>query len=172
MNYLIFILFIKEKFITKITFKISYFVPLFKLLKFIMKKIFYILLLSTVIISCGVKVPYTTAIRDEFGLDTDAEMKKIQFYTSSTIILNQAVKSNSDISTDENGALVSSSSSEKETIIIPGNTKCVFDGFGPKNELKVRFESGTGKTLTFVPKGTRSKGFIFLLTGKTLKDQK
>ena len=137
-----------------------------------MKKIFYILLLSTVIISCGVKVPYTTAIRDEFGLDTDAEMKKIQFYTSSTIILNQAVKSNSDISTDENGALVSSSSSEKETIIIPGNTKCVFDSFGPKNELKVRFESGTGKTLTFVPKGTRSKRFYFSADWKNPKGPK
>mgnify|MGYP001326714055 CR=1 FL=1 len=44
-------------------------------------------------------------------------MKKIQFYTSSTIILKQAVRSNSNISTDDNGALVSSSSIEKETII-------------------------------------------------------
>ena len=67
MNCLIFILFIKRKIYCKNNFKISYFVPLLKLLKFIMKNIFYILSLSTVIISCGVKVPYTTAIRDEFG---------------------------------------------------------------------------------------------------------
>ena len=137
-----------------------------------MKNIFYFLLLSTVIISCGVKVPYTTAIRDEFGLDTDAEMKKLQFYTSSTIILKQAVRSNSDISTDDNGALVSSSSSEKETIIIPSNTKCVFDGFGTKGELKVRFESGSEKTLTFVPKGTRSKRFYFYADWKNPKGPK
>ena len=136
-----------------------------------MKNIYCFLLLSTVIISCGVKVPYTTSIRDEFGLDTDAEMKKIQFYTSSTIILKQAVKSNSDISTDDNGALVSSSSSEKETVIIPANTKCIFDGFGPKNELLVRFESGAGKTLSFTPK-TRSKRFYFSADWKNPKGPK
>ena len=137
-----------------------------------MKKIFYFLLLSSVIISCGVKTPYTTAIRDEFGLDTEAEMKKIQFYTSETIRLIQDVKSNSDISTDDNGALVSSSSSEKETIIVPANTKCIFDSFGPKNELLVRFESGAGKTLSFTPKGTRISKFRLSADWKNPKGPK
>ena len=57
-----------------------------------MKNFFAILSLATVLISCGVKVPYTTQIRDEFSLDSDEKMRQVQFYTSHTIILNQEKK--------------------------------------------------------------------------------
>ena len=60
-----------------------------------MKHFFLFLSLATVLISCGVKVPYTTQIRDEFTLDSDEKMRQVQFYTSHTIILNQEKRDDS-----------------------------------------------------------------------------
>ncbi len=104
--------------------------------------------------SCGIKVPYTPQIRDEFGLDSDEKMRKVQFFTSHTIILNQDMKADSE-NTTQNGTLVSSSSSQKESIIIPAGTKCVFDEFGPQGQLRVRFELGENRILSF---GTKAEG--------------
>jgi hypothetical protein len=44
-----------------------------------------LIFLSTILLilsSCGMKVPYTNSIRDEFGLDTEDKMAKVQFFTS------------------------------------------------------------------------------------------
>ncbi|MEI8116107.1 MAG: hypothetical protein WCH03_01090 [Flavobacteriia bacterium] len=127
-----------------------------------MKNFFLLLSLATVLISCGVKVPYTTQIRDEFTLDTDEKIRQVQFYTSHTIILNQEKRDDSQ-NTTQNGTLVSSSSSERETVVIPALTTCVFEGFGPKGEVIVRFEVGEGKILTFATKteGSSIKRYYF-----------
>lgn len=127
-----------------------------------MKNIFLLVSLATVLISCGVKVPYTTQIRDEFTLDTDSKMRQVQFYTSHAIFLNQEKSDNSQ-NTTQNGTLVSSSSSERETIVIPALTQCVFEGFGPKGEVIVRFEEGEGKYLSFAIKseGSSVKRYYF-----------
>jgi hypothetical protein len=127
-----------------------------------MKNFFLLLSLSAVLISCGVKVPYTTQIRDEFTLDTDEKIRQVQFYTSHTIILNQEKRDDSQ-NTTQNGTLVSSSSSERETVVIPAMTTCVFEGFGPKGEVIVRFEVGDGKILTFATKteGSSIKRYYF-----------
>jgi hypothetical protein len=127
-----------------------------------MKNFFLLLSLATVLISCGVKVPYTTQIRDEFTLDTDEKIRQVQFYTSHTIILNQEKRDDSQ-NTTQNGTLVSSSSSERETVVIPALTTCVFEGFGPKGEVIVRFEVGDGKILTFATKteGSSIKRYYF-----------
>ena len=111
----------------------------------------YLFLLMTVIIlsSCAVKIPYTNEIRDSLAIDTDAEMRRLQFYTSGTIILEQAFSKDQQLTTDENGAVQSNNSKVREKIIIPANTKCVFDDFGEKDKILVRFEEGKGKTLTF-----------------------
>jgi len=116
-----------------------------------MKKLLFLLATSALLASCGVKVPYTTQIRDEFNLDTEEKMSKVQFFTSHTIILDQDKKSDAQNST-QNGTLVSSSSSQKETIIIPAGTKCIFTNFGSKGEIVVRFEFGDGKVLSFATK--------------------
>ena len=34
------------------------------------------------LVSCGVKVPYTDELRDEFNLDTDEKMRNVQFSIS------------------------------------------------------------------------------------------
>jgi hypothetical protein len=115
-----------------------------------MKNFFLLLSLATVLISCGVKVPYTTQIRDEFTLDTDEKMRQVQFYTSHTIILNQEKRDDSQ-NTTQNGTLVASSNSVRESIVIPAMTECLFENFGPKGEVQVRFmqtEDMTADVLT------------------------
>ena len=120
-----------------------------------MKKLLFLFATTTLLLSCGVKVPYTTQIRDEFSLDTEEKMRQVQFFTSHTIILDQVKKSDAQ-NTTQNGALVSSSNSEKETIIIPAGTKCVFESYGSKGEIKVRFENGDNKVLPFAVKSENS----------------
>jgi hypothetical protein len=120
-----------------------------------MKKLFFLLATTALLSSCGVKVPYTNQIRDEFSLDTDEKMRQVQFFTSHTIILNQDKKIDSE-NTTQNGTLVSSSSSKKESIIIPAGTKCVFEDFGSKGEIRVRFELGEGKMISFATKADNS----------------
>lgn len=125
-----------------------------------MKKLLYLISLAIIVSSCGMKVPYTSNLREEFNLDTDEKMGKVQFFTSATIILNQELKADNQVTT-QNGMLVSSSNSQKESIIIPASTRCLFDHFGPKGEVFVRFETGDGRVLRFFSKSDASKRFYF-----------
>ncbi len=122
-----------------------------------MKNIFTLIIASFLFFSCAIKVPFTLQIKEEFGLNSEEKMRKVQFFTSSTIILNQIAESSSETTTDESGVLVSSSTSESESVIIPANTKCIFEGFGPNKEIRVRFEIGEGKYLQFTPKGKQAR---------------
>jgi hypothetical protein len=120
-----------------------------------MKNIFAIAVLSLVFFSCAVKVPYTRQVNEEFGLKSEEKMRKVQFFTSSTIILNQIAEASSETTTDQSGTLVSSSTSESESLIIPANTRCIFEGYGANGELRVRFETGDQKYLQFMSKGNQ-----------------
>jgi len=51
-----------------------------------MKKYIALILLGLVVFSCGVKVPMTDQLKQEYDLNEN-NMKKVQFYTSQTIIL-------------------------------------------------------------------------------------
>lgn len=112
--------------------------------------------------SCGTKVPYTNEIRDEFSLDSDKQLRKVQFFTSATIILEKS-KSQEGQGTTDDGALVTSSSSEQDRVIIPVNTKCIFEGYGPNGELMLRFETGVGKTITFAVRANQASGKYYLV---------
>lgn len=114
------------------------------------------------LVSCGVKVPYTNDIKEEFNLSSVDKVKKVQFYTSATIIIERSKQSGNQGTADD-GALVSNSNKEQDRVIIPINTKCVFDSYGPNGELIVRFETGVGKTLTFTVRqaqATNAKYFL------------
>ena len=50
-----------------------------------MKKIFGLFALVLFLCSCAVKVPFTNEVKEEFGLDSEEKMRKVQFFTSSTI---------------------------------------------------------------------------------------
>ena len=65
--------------------------------------------------------------------------------------MDQEYKSENQ-NTTENGTLVASSNSKKESLIIPTGTKCIFEGFGANGEIKVRFELGDDKYLVFSTK--------------------
>lgn len=123
-------------------------------------------LLGIVLVSCGTKVPYTNEIRDEFGLDTDKQLRKVQFYTSATIILEKSKESGNQ-GTSDDGALVTNSSKTEDRVIIPINTKCVFDGFGPNGELALRFEVGVGKTISFSVRPNMTSGKYYLVADWT-----
>ena len=125
-----------------------------------MKIILKFTLLLVILSACGMKVPYTNMVRDEFGLDTDVKLRKVQFYTSHTIIMDQIIKADNQVTT-QNGTLISSSNSEKETIIIPAGTKCIFEDFGQNGEMFVRFETGEGKVIKFTAKSDGVKRYYF-----------
>lgn len=112
--------------------------------------------------SCGMKVPFTNNIKQEYGLDSEKEIKKVQFFTSSTLILEKS-KSSGNAGTDESGVLISNSSKEQDRIIIPVNSKCVFEGFAADSSMMIRFETGVGKTLSFASRPGQNNGKYYLV---------
>lgn len=126
-----------------------------------MRKYILIFIVGVVLASCGTKIPYTDQVRDEFGLESDQIIKKVQFFTSATIILEKN-KESGNKGTDD-GALVSSSSKEQDRVIIPIGTKGVFEHYGPNGELIVRFEIGPGKVLHFAVRPGTTSGKYYLV---------
>lgn len=123
--------------------------------------------IAIILTSCGTKVPYTNDVRDEFGLDSDKKLRGVQFYTSATIIFERS-KSSGNQGTSDDGALVSSSNKEQDRIIIPINTKCIFEGFGPNGELNLRFEAGVGKTIMFSIRPNQTSAKYYLVAEWTM----
>ncbi|MAA57168.1 MAG: hypothetical protein CL855_01635 [Cryomorphaceae bacterium] len=117
-----------------------------------MKKLLVLLVISTVLSSCAHKVVFCDELKSEFNISDEDKMKGVQFFTSHTIILNQHEESTNSNMTDESGVLVSTSTSNSESIIIPANTKCIFHSYGPDNTVNIRFEDGENKFLTFKTK--------------------
>ena len=116
--------------------------------------------LGLILFSCGTKVPVTNQLKEEYDLN-EKNMKIVQFYTSQTIILQRSKTSGSQGA--EDGKLVTSKNSEQDRIIIPSNTKCVFDSYGSNGEVFIRFEVGVGKTLKFAVRQGQSTGKYYLV---------
>lgn len=125
-----------------------------------MKNFIIIASLSTLLFACATQVPYNNQIRDEFALDSAEKLAKVQFFTSHTIVMDEELKNESQTTTT-NGTLINSSSSEKESIIIQAGTPCIFDDYGPKGEIFVRFETGEGKVLKFSSKNEAQRRYYF-----------
>ena len=124
-----------------------------------MKKYILFFIVGIILASCGTKIPYTNEIRDEFGLESE---KTVQFFTSATIIMEKN-KVSGNQGTDSDGKLVSSSNKEQDRVIIPIGTKCIFDGYGPNQELILRFEVGVAKTITFATRPGTTSGKYYLV---------
>jgi hypothetical protein len=110
--------------------------------------------------SCGMKVPYTEEIKNKYDLD-EVGLKKVQFYTSSTIIMVRSNKQEKQGLTD--GKLVTNENKVENRIIIPPNTKCVFEGFDSQGEILLRFEQGPNKVLRFATRKNQQSGRYYLL---------
>lgn len=125
-----------------------------------MKKSFFILALLFLVVSCAQRVPFTNKIKEDFDL-TPENMTKVQFFTSSTIILEKS-KQTGNQGTGSDGTLVTSSNKTSDRIIIPKGTRCTFEKMGNENEIYVRFEVGTGRVLKFAARPTQTNGNYYL----------
>lgn len=126
-----------------------------------MKKFGILTLLLVFLVSCGTRVPYTDSLKQEFDL-TPENLVKVQFYTSSVIILEKS-KTSGNQSTGADGSLVQNSSKTQDRIIIPANTKCIFERLDNDQGIVVRFELGTGKILKFNTRTAQTNGKYYLV---------
>ena len=130
----------------------------------------YVLFLfaGLILASCATPVPLTPTLRDEFGLDSETSMAKVQFMTSATIQLERSKESGNQGTTDD-GVLVQNSNKEQDRIVIPIGTKCVFESFDGDNII-VRFEPGVGNVLTFGQREGQSSGKYYIFADWTKKE--
>lgn len=112
--------------------------------------------------SCATKVPYTTKIKADFDLSED-KMKKVQFYTSETIILERSDNQQSVATTGSSGELVTSERSTSERIVIPANRPCVFEELEEDGTVQIRFELGGGRVLRFAERQNIANGRFYLV---------
>jgi uncharacterized protein (TIGR02145 family) len=98
----------------------------------------------------SVKLPFTNRIKNEFNLNSSS-LKKVQFYTSGTIIL-EPVKENKN-STISSGNLYTVVASQNR-IIIPVNTPCIVESQNLNGSLNMKFENPSGSTLVFDTRGS------------------
>lgn len=124
-------------------------------------RILYLLLTVIILGSCGTKVPYTKELKQEFDLTPD-KLKKVQFYSSETIILERSDKQNKMTTTSEKGDLVSSSVASSERIVIPANRRCIFEKMEEDGSIQIRFEMGAGRVLRFTERKNISNGRLYL----------
>lgn len=125
-------------------------------------KYLLILLVGVLLASCGTQIAYTKAVKDEFGLETESKVKKVQFMVSTTVKLIRS-SSSANQGTDDSGVLVSNSNSEQEIVTIPIGTYGVFEEFGENGEIVVRFEIGPQKVLHFQTRAGQPAGKFFIL---------
>lgn len=126
-----------------------------------MKRIILIAFIPFLIASCTQIIPYTDQVREQFDL-TPENMMKVQFYTSANIILEKS-QSSGNQTTGTSGELVINSSKTQDRIIIPTNTRGVFEKMGDNNEIIVRFEMGSGRVIKFATRVTQTSGKYYLV---------
>lgn len=125
-----------------------------------MKSISKILCLLAIVAlaSCRTgKVPFTSDIQKQYGF-SEQTLKKVQFYTSSEIILYK-VKDESDAQIRD-GKLFVLNQKDCEKIIIKANTPCILEKVLDKNKMLFSFELGANKYIAF---GNASGGSYSLL---------
>lgn len=126
-----------------------------------MKYLAVVLVAVLALSSCGTQIAYTDGLKDQYDLSPEA-LVKVQFFTSSVIILERSSVSGNQ-TTGDDGSLVSNTSKTQDRIIIPQKTKCIYEKTTDAGEIVVRFELGTGKTLKFAPRATQNNGKYYLV---------
>ena len=124
-------------------------------------RILFLLLTVLILGSCATKVPYTKELKKEFDLNPE-KLKKVQFYSSETIILERSDNQDKMTTTTDKGDLVSSSVASSERIVIPANRPCVLEKMVDDGNIQIRFEMGPGRTLVFTERANISNGRLYL----------
>jgi hypothetical protein len=114
------------------------------------------------VFSCAVRQPFTADIKKEYELNSPDAMKKVQFYTSATIVLERVVTNGGKGKTDD-GTLVTAKHKEENRIIIPAVTKCIFESFDPNGDINIRFETGAGRVIKFGVRDSQSNGRYYFI---------
>lgn len=112
-----------------------------------MKKLGYLVIALVLLNSCSPRIQFTQALKEQHQVK-DEEMKKLQFYTSGDIVMQRVESSGSNKETNE-GQLVITSGNSLERVVIKAGTPGIVESVVDNNSIKVRFEMGDGKTLTF-----------------------
>jgi len=128
-----------------------------------MKSLIKILLISLLFASCSKKVVFTSSMQEEYKFSED-RLKKVQFYTSSQIILFK-IKQEGDVSVSD-GKVLFKNKKDVEKIIIPKNTKCILEEVLDKSKYLFSFELVDGRVLVF---GNNGSG-CYSLMAKNWKD--
>jgi hypothetical protein len=121
-----------------------------------MKKFFLLLIVGMIVGSCAVKKPLTNALKEEYNL-TDQSLKKVQFFVSSQIILERS-SSKGSTGTNQDGTIVTTSSSNKDRILIQPRTKCVLESTQEDGTVIIRFEKGDGNIIAFATRPNMTNG--------------
>ena len=111
------------------------------------KKFILFIFISLLFFSCvSKKIAYTSDIQKEYKIPED-KLKKIQFYTSSEIILVQT-KQEGDVSIS-NGKILIIKNKDIERIVIKKNTPCILEEIIDESKFIFSFEYGENKILLF-----------------------
>ncbi|HNT80895.1 MAG TPA: hypothetical protein PKH65_09465 [Bacteroidia bacterium] len=105
-----------------------------------------VLFLIVLFSSCASTVPFTQNARENLKL-TEEELKGIQFYTSSTIVLKRGEQVQ-DKKT-EDGTLTITQGKDIDEVVIKAGTPCVVEKVVDVNTLAIRFDDSSGKYLVF-----------------------
>ncbi len=89
---------------------------------------------------CAKKIPFTNAARKQYRL-TDGQVKSLQYFVSSDIVLERAEKQKNQKGTSDDGTLVISQESAMEQILIGPKTMGVCVKTYSDGKLAISFET-------------------------------
>jgi hypothetical protein len=104
-------------------------------------------LFALTLVACAPRIPFTQEVRQRYGL-TEQELKSIQFYVSSDIVLHRDVTDSKEVGTDR-GTLKVLSGQTVEEVIIPAGTPCIVQRVVDENRLVLTFGDGPNELLVF-----------------------
>lgn len=117
-----------------------------------------VILLSVMLASCtSQKVAFTSDLQQKYCF-SEEQLKKVQFYTSTDIILTKT--ETDDEASIINGKVLVVDKQKNETIIIRKNTPCVLVKILSENKFLFSFEYGEHRALLF---GNNEGGYYSLM---------
>lgn len=111
-----------------------------------MKKIMFLMAIVMVLSSCKTLIPFTQDLKESNNWNNE-DLKRIQFYTSETIVLHRQLNSNE--TGIVSGKIKMIDGKQVEEIIIKKGTPGVVSAIPDNQRLAVSFEIGDDHYLTF-----------------------
>lgn len=129
--------------------------------------VFLLFIAIAVLSSCATKKPFSKAIMTRYNV-SEADLTKMQFYTSDEIVLKRAQAHGTGKKT-EDGVLTISKGKDIEEIVIKKNTPCVIQKIVDRDRFTMSFGDGS-KFLVFGTMG-QSSGYYTFQASEYVKGQ-